>query len=127
MISLTEVVELMLEVSLLMGTPLLGDIPDVHELSPNQIAKVCSRPAKGCYLRPSIYIRDDLKTGLEKNGVLVHELVHHYQEMLGKYNNFSPCYKYKYREEDAYYFQNSYLEKNNSATYSITPQLICPP
>jgi len=123
----SEIVELLLEVSLLMGVPPLMDVPAVYEVSPNQISKVCKATVKGCYIRPVVYIRSDLEAGGEKNGTLVHELVHHHQEMLGKFNSFPSCERYYLREQEAYFIQNEWLRTQvSNATFSIYPGGYCP-
>jgi len=117
-VNLSTVLELLLETSLLLGVPPLTDLPSVEIVSKERMLEVCGVKAKGCYLRPIIYIRDDMSE-IETKGVLVHELVHHHQAMLGSYASAPKCIGYHLREQEAYFIQNQWLRERGIGAFQI--------
>jgi len=58
-----------------------------------------------------IFLDERLKpeTNLFHRSILLHEMVHYFQDMSGEYANMSPCDRWFHRELDAYTVQNRYL------------------
>lgn len=67
-----------------MGINPVTDLPTVVEASPNTLSKVCKVDVAGCYIRPIIYLRNDMSES-QREYVLAHELIHHIQEMKGMF------------------------------------------
>ena len=58
-----------------------------------------------------IFLDDTLKpeTNLFHRSILLHEMVHYFQDRAGEYANMQPCDRWFHREIDAYTIQNRYL------------------
>lgn len=58
-----------------------------------------------------IFLDDSLKpeTNLFHRSILLHEMVHYFQDMAGEYGNMTDCDRWFHRELDAYTAQNRYL------------------
>jgi hypothetical protein len=58
-----------------------------------------------------IFLDETLKpeTNVFHRSILLHELVHYFQDMSGEYANMSACDRWFHRELDAYTVQNRYL------------------
>ncbi len=58
-----------------------------------------------------IFLDDTLKpeTNIFHRSILLHELVHYFQDVSGEYANMSACDRWFHRELDAYTVQNRYL------------------
>jgi hypothetical protein len=58
-----------------------------------------------------IYLDDSLKpeTNLFHRSILLHEMVHYFQDQAGEYGNMDACNRWFHREIDAYTIQNRYL------------------
>jgi hypothetical protein len=58
-----------------------------------------------------IFLDDTLKpeTNLFHRSILLHEMVHYFQDRAGEYGNMQPCHRWFHREIDAYTIQNRYL------------------
>jgi hypothetical protein len=58
-----------------------------------------------------IYLDDTLKpeTNLFHRSILLHEMVHYFQDLAGEYGNMDACNRWFHRELDAYTIQNRYL------------------
>jgi len=58
-----------------------------------------------------IYLDDTLKpeTHLFHRSILLHEMVHYFQDLAGEYGNMDACNRWFHRELDAYTIQNRYL------------------
>jgi hypothetical protein len=65
------------------------------------------------WYKPSdgIYLDDTLKpeTNLFHRSILLHEMVHYFQDLAGEYGNMDACNRWFHRELDAYTIQNRYL------------------
>lgn len=116
--------ELALEVALLMGVPPVMDLPAVEVVSPAQIQQVCGRRAKACYQRPKIYLEEEPETTYQ-HSILLHELVHHSQEMLGIGGTKWTCQRFIDREFQAYQVQQEWLRQKGSAVFLIIPRWSC--
>ena len=81
---LQVIVSMMIWITTFMGIHPVMDIPTVVEVSPNMLAKQCKARVVGCYIRPMIYLNQDLRPA-EKEFVLAHELIHHIQELNGMF------------------------------------------
>lgn len=78
------IVSMMIWITTFMGISPVMDLPTVVEVSPNMLVKHCKARVVGCYIRPMIYLNQDLKPQ-EKEYVLAHELIHHVQELKGMF------------------------------------------
>ena len=58
-----------------------------------------------------IFLDESLKpeTNLFHRSILLHEMVHYFQDSSGEYGNMSACDRWFHRELDAYAVQNRYL------------------
>ena len=63
------------------------------------------KPGDGIFLDESL----EPETNLFHRSILLHEMVHYFQDMAGEYATMSPCDRWLHRELDAYAIQNRYL------------------
>jgi hypothetical protein len=105
----------------LTGQPLVSDaLPEVHRVPHAQIeAMACQQTCRvrAIYIpHLGIYIDDNLD--IENNpfdrSILLHELVHHAQAVMGKYEDLSLCESWKSSEAEAYRIQDAYLARVGS-------------
>ena len=103
------------------GQPLISDnLPEVHRVPHAQIEAMACQQA--CRVRAiyiphlGVYLDDDLD--IERNefdrSILLHELVHHAQAVMGKYEDLSLCESWKSSEVEAYRIQDAYLVRAGS-------------
>lgn len=108
-------------VATLTGEPLVADaLPEVHQVPHSQIEAMACQ--KACRVRAiyiphlGVYIDDNLD--IEHNefdrSILLHELVHHAQAVMGKYEDLSLCQSWKQSEIEAYRIQDMYLARAGS-------------
>lgn len=100
-----RLIQLLAELSFVFGVPTVMDLPTVVELSPNMMAKTCHVNVVGCYIRPMIYLRNDLSQQ-QKQQVLCHEVMHHIQEMLGIFSEDEVRIKHMKREKQVQNLMN---------------------
>ena len=105
----------------LTGQPLVSDaLPEVHRVPHAQIeAMACQQTCRvrAIYIpHLGVYIDDNLD--IENNpfdrSILLHELVHHAQAAMGKYEDLSLCESWKSSEAEAYRIQDAYLARVGS-------------
>ena len=105
----------------LTGQPLVSDaLPEVHRVPHAQIeAMACQHTCRvrAIYIpHLGVYIDDNLD--IENNpfdrSILLHELVHHAQAAMGKYEDLSLCESWKSSEAEAYRIQDAYLARVGS-------------
>ena len=105
----------------LTGQPLVSDaLPEVHRVPHAQIeAMACQQTCRvrAIYIpHLGVYIDDNLD--IENNpfdrSILLHELVHHAQAVMGKYEDLSLCESWKSSEAEAYRIQDAYLARVGS-------------
>ena len=119
------------------GEPIGDVLPDVHLVPHTQIEAMACPGMTSCRIRAiyiphlGIYMDDNLD--LEKDpfarSILLHELVHHAQAVMAKYEDLSICEAWKASEIEAYEIQSTYLHRVGSATQlprGITQMLHCP-
>lgn len=116
--------------------PLISDnLPEVHRVPHAQIeAMACQQPCRvrAIYIpHLGVYMDDNLD--IEHNefdrSILLHELVHHAQAVMGKYEDLSLCESWKSSEIEAYRIQDMYLARVASAKRiprMLTQALRCP-
>jgi hypothetical protein len=124
----TEIIAALFSIVIkLSADPLAGTVrttllPEVHRIPHAQVeAMTCGTPCRvrAIYLTGlGIFVDDDLDIENDElaRSILLHELVHHLQAVLGKYEDLSVCEASKRREIDAYAIQNEYLEAANAGT-----------
>ncbi len=123
-------------VATMTGQPLVSNsLPEVHRVPHAQIeAMACQR---ACRVRAiyiphlGIYLDDnlDLESSVFDRSILLHELVHHAQSVMGKYEDLSLCQNWKTSELEAYRIQDAYLARMGSGQRiprAITQSLNCP-
>jgi hypothetical protein len=106
----------------------LSTYPEPYHLPPVQLRPVtelqqmvCKGPCqvRGFYLpRKGVFLNDalDVEHDVIARSVLLHELVHHLQEISGRYSSMTnQCDRWWVREREAYDIQNAYLRANGSA------------
>lgn len=70
-------------------------------------------PGRGVFINEQLDFANDLVA----RSVLLHELVHHAQELSGRFNRIADrCHRWYVREREAYDIQNAYLQQKGSAT-----------
>jgi hypothetical protein len=89
--------------------------PAVHRVSHAELeAYVCEqncaikawyKPGEGIFLDNSL----QPETNVFDRSILLHEMVHYFQDMSGYYRDANPCDRWLQRELDAYEVQNRYL------------------
>lgn len=106
----------------LSGLPLGGDpLPEVQRVPHSQIeAMACGQPCRvqaiyvphlGVFLDEGLDVANDEFA----RSILLHELVHHAQAMMPKYEDVSLCESRQASEVEAYEIQGNYLSKVGSA------------
>ena len=97
------------------GYPVPAVLPDVHVLPLEALqARVCSWacPVKAFYLRgEGVFIEESLnfRNDLKARSILLHELVHHVQNLSGRFDSLPGCAAWNARDREAYEIQNEYL------------------
>jgi hypothetical protein len=92
--------------------------PRVHQVSrPELEREACAGHA--CWAVKAAYVRDkallyvdsalDLHTNILDRSILLHELVHHMQNLTQRYADLPPCTRYRVEEREAFEIQNAYL------------------
>jgi hypothetical protein len=89
--------------------------PDIYRIPHAELERyVCGtncsilawyKPGDGIYLDESL----KPETNLFHRSILLHEMVHYFQDMAGEYGNMDACNRWFHRELDAYTIQNRYL------------------
>lgn len=130
------VANLFLIVANLTGQPLISDtLPEVHRVSHAQIEAMACQQA--CRVRAiyiphlGVYMDDnlDIESNEFDRSILLHELVHHAQAVMGKYEDLSLCESWKSSEIEAYRIQDMYLARVASAKRiprTLAQALHCP-
>ncbi|MDQ3260003.1 MAG: hypothetical protein M3Q00_04325 [Pseudomonadota bacterium] len=106
----------------LTGLPLNSDtLPEVQFVPHSQIeAMACQQPCRiqAIYLpHLGIFLDQDLDVVNDDyaRSILLHELVHHAQAVMAKYEDLSLCESWKSSEAEAYKIQDYYLVRVGSA------------
>jgi hypothetical protein len=101
--------------SLLQNGP-VNQVPAIKSASPQELHEICQYPCQAAYVRPVIYLSESLDlTRAFDQGIVFHELVHHYQEIKSRYSEYSECHRWNARETEAYDLQNIWYEENYTA------------
>ena len=136
--SMQVIATLFSAIAAITGDPIGDVLPEVQLVPHSQIvAMACPGTTGGCRIRAiyiphlGVFLDDDLD--LEKDpfarSILLHELVHHAQAVMAKYEDLSTCEAWKASEVEAYEIQSSYLRRVGSATQlprGMTQMLRCP-
>ena len=112
--------ELFLTIKLLSGYPIPDEIPAVNfvplETMQKMICKGACRvkafylPEKGVYIDETLDVQDDTYS----RSILLHELVHHLQQVSGKFETLpTTCERWQAKEIEAYEIQHKYLKRLN--------------
>jgi hypothetical protein len=120
-----EIIDLVSELFAVISS--LSTYPQPYHLPPVQLkpiaelqAMVCKGPCqlRGFYLpRKGVFLNDtlDIRNDVLARSVLLHELVHHVQEVSGRFNSLpNQCARWWSREREAYEIQNAYLRASGS-------------
>ncbi len=109
-------------IHMLSGYPVPDQFPEVHLVPRHELhARICPTGCgvKAFYLGGQGVFMDetlDVRNDAEARSVLVHELVHHVQKILGRFDSLPACQAWYAREREAYQIQNDYLREQGSAT-----------
>jgi hypothetical protein len=114
----------------------LSTYPQPYHLPPVQMKPaaelqqmVCSGPCqlRGFYIpRKGVFLSDalDVNHDVVARSVLLHELVHHVQEVSGRFESIeNPCDRWWAREREAYEIQNAYLRDNHTNVHFMLDRL----
>lgn len=106
------------------GLPINTDtLPEVHRVPHAQIeAMACQQPCRiqAIYVpHLGIFLDDNLDVVNDEyaRSILLHELVHHAQALLAKYEDLSLCESWKSSEIEAYEIQGKYLRRVGSTRH----------
>ena len=106
------------------GLPLNTDtLPDVERVPHSQIeAMACQQACRiqAIYIpHLGIFLDEDLDVVNDEyaRSILLHELVHHAQALMAKYEDLSLCESWKSSEVEAYEIQGKYLRRVGSARH----------
>lgn len=104
-------IALAIEAARLLGVPPIADLPAVQVMSAPEMQRLCGK-CIGAYKRPVIMLRDDVDLGtVHGRAVLLHELVHHHQEMTGRGGLVHTCRRYRNREIEAIRVMHEWLDE----------------
>lgn len=93
---------LLLEIAEMLGDIPVNDLPAVVQVPRTQLRALCNQ-CDAAYVRPVIYLADDIDPGTDHGVYLIqHELIHHYQEMRGRYGLTPSPARWREREREAY-------------------------
>jgi hypothetical protein len=107
--------ELLRAIHSISGYPVPASLPELHVLPLEQLqGRVCSWacPVKAFYLRgEGVFIEQSLgfRIDAKARSILLHELVHHVQNLSTRFDALSSCDAWYAREREAYEIQNEYL------------------
>lgn len=105
------IIALAFEAARLLGSSAIADLPAVQVLSAPEMRKLCGE-CIGAYKRPVVMLRDDIDLStVHGRAVLLHELVHHHQEMTGRYGLTHSCNRYRNREIEAIHVMHQWLDE----------------
>jgi hypothetical protein len=115
-------VELLASIHGLSGYPAATDLPEIRQVPLAEIQqRVCKSTCRvQAYYMPGegVYIDEtfDLKNDLFARSILLHELVHHQQQVAGTFQAIpSDCDRWYASEVEAYSIQNRFLSAQNAA------------
>ncbi|MBI3527349.1 MAG: hypothetical protein HY067_05210 [Betaproteobacteria bacterium] len=110
------VVELFTSIQLLAGYPAPKVLPEIHAVPHEEIEqRFCAGPCRvRAFYDPAqgVFIDDslDVKSDIFARSILLHELVHHAQNVSRKFDTIAnKCAQNSFKESDAYEIQNRYL------------------
>ncbi len=78
-------------------------------------------PGQGIFLDESLHPETDLFD----RSILLHEMVHYFQDRASEYGSMDPCNRWFHRELDAYQVQNRYLSAVNSPSHVGYTGTVC--
>jgi hypothetical protein len=121
----TGVIEIMRELAVviqaLAGYPIAEELPEVHVVPQAVIAElVCKAPCRvQAFYHPDfgIFVDEklDLKSDVYAQSILLHEQVHHAQQLSGRFEGLpSECHRRSAAETQAYEIQNQFLAFHGS-------------
>jgi len=96
-----KIAEMLLFVSLYLGDYPVNDLPALRFVSIEDIRKLCDgHHCSAYYSRQVIYLTEDYN-----NEILFHEVVHHHQEMTGRWGTVPSRERWEARENEAHVVQ----------------------
>jgi len=122
--------ELFSTIQAISGYPMPAILPDVHVLPREQLqARVCAWacPVKAFYLRSEgVFIEESLnfRSDPKARSILLHELVHHVQNLSARFDAMPSCEVWYAREREAYQIQNEYLRVEGVAVRQYMAGLV---
>lgn len=119
------IIALALEAARLLGSPPIADLPSVRVLSVPEMQRLCGK-CIGAYQRPVVMLRADVDLGTVKGrAVLLHELVHHHQDMTGRGGPVHTCNRFRDREIEAIRVMHQWIEEHDGVLFgfaSVPPE-----
>lgn len=129
---ITELVaELFLAIKLIAGYPAPAVAPQIHLLGSAEIRQALCRgpcgdikafylPDRGVFVNAAL----DFDHDVTARSVLLHELVHHVQDLSGRFEKIvSQCDRWYSKELEAYEVQNEYLRQHHETRRYIVEAL----
>jgi hypothetical protein len=118
-------IALAFEAARLLGSPPIADLPAVQVLTVPEMQRLCGR-CIGAYRRPLVMLRADVDLGTVRGrAVLLHELVHHHQEMTGRGGPVHTCNRHRNREIEAIRVMHQFLQERDAPLFgfaSVPPE-----
>ena len=120
------IVAMLMTVNQMLDDGPVNQLPAVTVVSPDEVERVCQRSCSAAYLRPTIYLSSalDLTSSVDQ-GILFHELVHHYQEVKQRFGPRATCERFNRREFEAYELQNRWYQENQVNRHVVPIPMRC--
>jgi hypothetical protein len=113
--------QLVVVIHALSGYPIAEELPEVHVVPQAVIAElVCKGPCRvQAFYHPDfgVFVDEklDLKSDVYAQSIVLHELVHHAQQLSGRFEELpSECHRRSAAETQAYEVQNQFLAFHGS-------------
>lgn len=106
--------------------PRISTVPEIIFRTEVEMHHACGDLCMALYQTPTIYLSEsvDLDT-VRGQGILYHELVHHYQEETSRYTSVGQCMRWNFREQEAYSLQDQWYQAQGSHIHSFRTYRRC--
>lgn len=123
----TSLLGMLATIAGLLGNGPVNHMPTVVIAETSWLHDLCRVPCSAVYVAPVIYLSRDLDlTTTHDQGILFHELVHHYQEIKHRYSGYHECQRWNRREQEAYQLQNLWYKDNRTGHHVRGIMRNCP-
>lgn len=108
-------IEMMIFIAEILNDYQVNDIPTIFIVPKDNLVQACGQNCLALYHPLIIQLSDtlDIDNSRVDQGILLHELVHHHQEMRGRWLSKTICEQLNNREKEAYAVQNIWYQKND--------------